>query len=469
MKNLPLKWRLSLLICLVVSLIIITISIVAYIELKESLLKNIDPTLKAMTEGILADLDEPESHEDHQAEFRSITGYTGQRHSNRYRIWMDGSEKELFAGNASSDTQNKLFVNMPSGVQPEVGEYIFFNLDRAMYKYRAVWVRHPFEQGVVNILVARSSSYVYHEMGEFLRLLLILGGSLVVGSFLLVPGIVGWAMHPIDDVAAVLSEVTAANMEQKTLHNLKVPQELLPFVEALDKMLVRLDKAMKQQKQFVADASHELRTPLTVIKSTVQATRMADRAASDYTKALDDILQDEYRMERLIENLLSLARIDEGEGLPNITRIDLDTLLINLAEKFDAKVSQQDGKVICNNCPPTQVKGSASALEQLFTDILDNAVKHGPPQGVISITLSHSPDNYATVCIHDQGGKIPSEALPHLFDRFYRIDSSRSRATGGTGLGLAIAKEIADRHNGRIEITSDIQNGTSVVVKLPRL
>jgi two-component system OmpR family sensor kinase len=468
MKSWPLKWRLSLLICFVVLLIIVTISIVAYIELKESLLKNIDPTLRAMAEGILADLDEPESHEAHEAELRSITGYTDQPHSNRYRIWMDENEKELFAGNTLSDTQDKLFVNLPSGVQPEVGEYTFFNLDQAAYKYRAVWTRHPFEEGVANVLVASSSGYVYHEMREFLRLLLILGGSLVVGSFLLVPGIVGWAMRPIDDVAEVLQVVTPASIEQGILHNLKVPQELLPFVEALDGMLIRLDKAMKQQKQFIADASHELRTPLAVIKSTIQTTTMTDRDVADYTKALDDILQDVNRMERLIEHMLSLAQIDEGEDLSNTTRIALDTLLVNLAEIFDAKASQQGGKVICEDFLPTWVNGDANELDQLFANILDNAVKYGPPEGVISITLSCGPDNYATVCIHDQGGKIPSEALPHLFDRFYRVDSSRSLATGGLGLGLAIAQKIADRHNGLIEITSDIHTGTSVFVRLLR-
>ena len=105
MKSWPLKWRLSLLVCLVLLSTIITVSIVAYVELKESLLKNIDPTLKAMAEGILSDLDETESYEAHQAEFRSITGYTGQQHSNRYRIWMDGSDKELFASDSPADAQ----------------------------------------------------------------------------------------------------------------------------------------------------------------------------------------------------------------------------------------------------------------------------------------------------------------------------------------------------------------------------
>jgi signal transduction histidine kinase len=468
MTKWPLKWRLSLLACLIILSAIITISFSAYIELKESLLRNIDPTLEAMADGIFADLDETEGFDTHQAKFRSITGYTGNQHFNRYRIWMDGSDKELFASESSADIQGRLLTDLPSDHQPEVGNLTFFNLDRKTHKYRVVWTRRPFEEGVVNILVASSSHYVYKEMEEFLQLLLILGGSLTVGSFLLVPVIVSWAMRPIDQLAGVMRQVTHRNIEQKTLHNLKVPQELLPFVEALDGMLNRLKKVIKQQEQFIADASHELRTPLAIIKSTIQTTRMADRNIADYTKALDDSLQDVDRMEQLIEHLLSLARVGESGDLANTNLIALDTLLVNLASTFDARASQQGRKVICDNCLPAQVNGNESELNQLFTNILDNAVKYGPPNGLIHITLSHEPDGYAAVCIHDEGGKIPPEALPHLFDRFYRVDSSRSRTTGGTGLGLAIAKEIAHRHGGQIEIASDIHKGTSVFVKLPQ-
>jgi len=464
MKNWPLKWRLSVLVCFVLLSTIVMISIVAYIELKESLLKNIDPTLKAMTEGILSDIDEAESYEAHQAKICSITGYTGGRHSNQYRIWMDGGSEKMFA----SDPQDRLLVNLPIEMQPEVGEFTFFNFDDGN-KYRVVWTRYQLERGIANIAVASSSYFVYHEMEEFLQLLLILGGSLVVGSFLLVPVIVGWAMQPVDKVVAILRQVTPGNMEYEPLHNLKVPQELIPFADALDGMLIRLDKVIKQQKQFIADASHELRTPLTVVKSTIQTARMAKRDATDYVKVLDDILQDIDRMERLIGHLLSLARIDEGKGLSNFSRLSLDNLLINLAETFDAKASQQGGRVICDNNIPTWVKGNKSELDQLFTNILDNAVKYGPSDGVVRITLNHESDGWAKVCIHDDGGQIPPEALPRLFDRFYRVDSSRSRATGGTGLGLAIANEIVRRHNGRIEITSNPQEGTSVFVFLPLL
>jgi len=344
---------------------------------------------------------------------------------------------------------------------------LFFNLIQRKYKYRAVWARRSFEQGIANVLVASSSHYAYHEMEEFLQLLLVLGGSLLLGSLLLLPLIVGWGMRPIDRVAAILRKITHKNVGRENLQIQDIPRELLPFVEALNGMLARLDKAIQQQKQFTADASHELRTPLAVIKSTIQTARMTDRQVTDYTKALDDMHQDVNRMERLIEQLLSLARIDEGSVLLDTTRVALDVLLANLVEIFDARVAQRGGKVICENCPTTWVKGNENELNQLFTNLIDNAVKYGPTKGMVRITLDHSTGDFVSVCIHDQGGNIPSEAKIHLFDRFYRVDSSRSRDTGGSGLGLAIAQEIAQRHGGQIEITSEPGKGTSVFVRLP--
>ena len=469
MKPWPLKLRLSLLVCFVLLLTIITVSVVAYVELKESLLRNIDPTLRAMAGGILADLDEPESYEEHQAKYRSITNYTGERHSNRYRIWMDGSNNELFASDLPSDTYGQLLVNLPAGNRPEVGEYAFFNLNQKQYKYRVVWAIHPSNQGVANILVASSSFHVYHEMEEFVQMLLVLGGSLLLGSLLLVPLIISWGMRPIDRVAAILRQITYKNVGKDNLQIQEVPRELLPFVEALNGMLARLDKTIQQQKQFTADASHELRTPLSVIKSTIQTARMADREVAEYIKALDDTNQDVDRMERLIEQLLSLARVDERGDLPNTTRIALDALLANLGEIYDARAIRQGGRVIREDCPATWIKGNENELTQLFSNVLDNAIKYGPPKGTVRVTLDHGADSSVTICVHNEGGQIPPEALPHLFDRFYRVDSSRSRATGGAGLGLAIAREIAHRHSGQIEITSEEGKGISVFVRLPRL
>jgi len=159
--------------------------------------------------------------------------------------------------------------------------------------------------------------------------------------------------------------------------------------------------------------------------------------------------------------------MDETDEVPDSTEIPLGALLRGLAESFDAKASARGGRVVCGKLLDLRVRGNEEALALLFGNILDNAVRHGPAGGTVRIWLRGDGNQHVTVCVHDEGGNISPEALSRLFDRFYRVDSSRAQATGGSGLGLAIAREIARRHGGDIEIESAHVSGTRVSVRLP--
>ena len=293
-------------------------------------------------------------------------------------------------------------------------------------------------------------------------------GSLIVGSAVLVTFGVRWALGPIDAAAKQLHKIRQPNVPKLSFDNEKAPEELRPFIRALTEMLHRLDSVFERQKRFTADAAHELRTPLAVVKSTLQATQMHERDANEYRRAIADALKDVARMEHLIEQLLILARMDENSEHIAAAEVQLDVLVRELAEAYDQRIGRSGGKVILEEPPVTAVQGDLDELARLFSNVLDNAVRYGPSDGTISIALKCKPDSCATVCIHDEGGNIPPEALPHLFDRFYRVDHSRSSSTGGVGLGLAIAREIARRHNGHISITSEPGCGTLVCIRLPR-
>jgi signal transduction histidine kinase len=143
-------------------------------------------------------------------------------------------------------------------------------------------------------------------------------------------------------------------------------------------------------------------------------------------------------------------------------------LLRSLADVFADRAEQQGVSVAYVSDAAVCVEGDETELWQLFSNLLDNALRYGPPKGIVRITLQDGPSPWVTTCVHDEGGAIPPEKLPHLFDRFYRVDSSRSQASGGAGLGLAIVHEIVLRHHGDVVITSDLQAGTSVIVRLPR-
>jgi len=233
-------------------------------------------------------------------------------------------------------------------------------------------------------------------------------------------------------------------------------------------MLDRLNSVLQRQKQFTSDAAHELRTPLAAAKSTLQATQMQQRQPDEYRQAIHTTLEDVARLERLIEQLLILSRMEEP-GIQTVKDdVQLDLLLRELAKTYNEKTKQEDGKVILTELSATTIQGNLDELARLFSNILDNAVRYGPPGGIVSIALRSGPDGYATITIHDNGGNIPPEAIPRLFDRFYRVDHSRSSSTGGVGLGLAIARKIAHRHNGDISITSDPDSGTVVSIRLAR-
>lgn len=222
---------------------------------------------------------------------------------------------------------------------------------------------------------------------------------------------------------------------------------------------------MRRQKAFVADASHELRTPVTVAKSTIQTTLADNRSSDQYRSALEDALEDLRRMEHLVDELLLLARLEETADAPLTQQVPIDPLLAELAEAFGPRVSHSGSKLVCS-LSPAVVRGDYGQLVRLFSNLLDNALRHGPKGGTIHLTAEVHSDR-VIVGVKDEGGNIPPEAIPNLCERFFRVDGSRASSTGGAGLGLAIAREIVIRHGGAIEITSQPTRGTQVIVTLP--
>jgi signal transduction histidine kinase len=459
----------SLWVSTVLVAVIATICIVAYVEFEEFHLRNIDRTLSAMAKGILASLHERMGEEQMiDKDIHAVTGNSAQNPSTFYRIWMDGASADLSASDPPTSERGRWLRELPVQNTPLRGQVTFFSSRRREDEYRAVWTRQEVEAGVVNVVVADSSHYTYHEMDEFLRLMLVLGGSLIVGSAVLVTLGVRWALGPIDAAAEQLHRIRQPNVAKVSFDNEKAPEELRPFIRALTEMLHRLDSVFERQKRFTADAAHELRTPLAVAKSTLQAAQAPKRRGCEHERAIGEALEDIVRMEYLIGQLLFLARMDgTDEGIAT-SEVQFDVLLRELAEALSQKMKRSGGKVILEELPVVTICGNLDELIRLFNNVLDNAARYGPSGGTVRITLKCEPDGYATVRIHDEGGNIPPEALPHLFDRFYRVDHSRSSSTGGVGLGLAIAREIARRHNGDISITSEPGYGTLVCIRLPR-
>jgi signal transduction histidine kinase len=244
-------------------------------------------------------------------------------------------------------------------------------------------------------------------------------------------------------------------------------RELEPLVSAIESALLRLEQSFAQQKQFVSDAAHELKTSVAVVKSSLQLLTMRSRSAKEYEEGLERVRIDSERMEELVAKMLTLARLEDSAEQPESYRtVELGDVLRDVAEHFRTLASFHRINLVINAERPALVACDPDQLRLLCSNLIHNAIQHSGADGEVRAIVS-SQDSVARLVIEDDGDGISEEVLPHVFDRFYRGDPSRSRRTGGTGLGLAISKAIVLRYHGAISLESRPGQGTSAIVTLP--
>jgi heavy metal sensor kinase len=275
------------------------------------------------------------------------------------------------------------------------------------------------------------------------------------------------ALAPVDAITLEAKAIGADNLSRR----LAVPNtgdELQRLSETLNEMIGRLDEAFQRITRFTADASHELRTPLALMRTTAELALRGDQPQQEYRESLGQILAELERTSHLVENLLLIARVDSSGAQLQLSGIDLTQTLreacLQAAPLFQAKHIQFDSQIPQH---PIAVKGDAQALRRLFLILIDNAVKYTPSGGSVNVSAGQTNDA-AVVTVIDTGIGIPSADLPHIFERFYRVDKARSREQGGAGLGLSIARWIVETHGGQINIDSQLNTGTTVRVSLDK-
>ncbi len=225
--------------------------------------------------------------------------------------------------------------------------------------------------------------------------------------------------------------------------------------------------AMERQQRFIADASHELRTPLTLMRADAEVLlRSRKRFDPEDAALLEDIVAESTHMTTLASSMLTLARIDAGSQHQEQDVVDLSKIAEHITRRASALAEQKH--VILNNAStaPVLIIGDAMLLEQAALVILDNAIKYNHSGGSVTIG-TRSEGEHAHLIIQDTGIGIPEDHIPHMGERFYRVDKARSREAGGTGLGLSIARSIVNSHNGTVEMASIVGQGTTVTISLP--
>ena len=282
--------------------------------------------------------------------------------------------------------------------------------------------------------------------------------------------IAGRALEPVDQMITEVREIT----DGRTLHRrLAVPierDELGRLAETLNQMMARLERSFAALRRFTADASHELKTPLTVVRAGVERAITRPDAPPETLAALEETLQEVNRMTELLDSLLTLARADEGRAELHREPVDLRQIIEEAGETGEL-LAEHAGVGIDIRLPsePVVVSVDRSRVRQLALNLIENAVKYTPRGGQVSVELGSS-NGRAVFTVADTGIGIAPGDLPHVFDRFWRADSARTRTSerAGTGLGLAICKWIAEAHGGTIEVQSRPGRGTTFTVGLPR-
>ncbi len=297
----------------------------------------------------------------------------------------------------------------------------------------------------------------------------LIGGSLAILSVSVLAArfmIRQW-LKSLSAATSTARKIGARNLEQQRLPVVEEDAELAELAKAFNALLDQLESAHATQQRFVADASHELRTPLTVLRGEIDVALRRDRDASDYQDVLQSAREEIEGLSRLVDNLLSLAHADAGEVVASRRQVNLEPLLDDVIDRLASFADAQRVSLHTEGLEPAVVVGDSHGLHRVFLNLVENGLRYTPAGESVTLRMKQDALN-VTVEIEDTGPGIARNHLPRLFERFYRVDKSRSREFGGAGLGLSIVQTLVRAHGGDIRVESEIGRGTTFRVTLPK-
>ena len=279
------------------------------------------------------------------------------------------------------------------------------------------------------------------------------------------------AFSPIKRMVAVARSITAEDLSLR-LKSIESHDEIGELAETLNAMIARLDRSFQQIRQFSGDVSHELKTPLADLKSNAEIMLRKDRSKEEYRNGVASIIDDAQKLQKIIEDLLFLAKIDSQNMGVSMEIVALHEIFLEVFEEIQPLATKKHLALSFTEVDIVSIKGDAGLLKRMLSNLMTNAIYYTPSGGELGFSLHEEHNNgteLATLTIRDTGIGIPPESLPHIFDRFYRVDQARSHQTGGSGLGLAIVKKIIEIHSGKISVQSTVGHGTTFRVSFPCL
>jgi heavy metal sensor kinase len=427
-----------------------------YFKFRDGLLKQVDRTLEVAAIQAMNNIDDEETFLtfDPRRDAPVLASLLDKAGVSVYLLNAQGTIKGQFGHVLTLPITAKQVPGFQT-LQEHEGPWRFYTLEIPPQDDRpAGWIKvgHSLAD------VERSSSDLRHQMlwGTPLVLVLVGAGGCVLASQVLAP---------IDQMTRTARRIRSSGDLSQRIHYRGSPDELGRLAVLFDEMLDSLQQTFEREQRFSADVSHELRTPLTVLKGRLAVALSQCRSATEYQDTLHSIEPEVERLIRLSSDLLLLSQLERRHPEHPET-VDLSDLLAAIAEQVQPLADLKAIHLATIVPPNLLIQGHPDHLIRLFLNLLDNAIKHTPTHGKVQLTVQQQAQTYQ-IAIQDSGPGIAAEHLPHLFERFYRVESDRSRLTGGAGLGLAIAQEIAHIHGGSITVHSTPSQGTTFWVTFP--
>jgi heavy metal sensor kinase len=454
--SLSIRWRLTLWNTLGLAVLLLVFAGLVYALLGHALYEQVDRKLLEAMEQLRQD-GRAASHAEERLRYWI---FEWREHENLAAVAYDAS------GNVVARTEQLATASVPPGPAFNLAErQVTDEVIPILGRQRVLQGSLKLGDRPISLLIMASLEDVDHELGELRTVL-----ATAIPIVLLLSGALGYvlarkALSPMDRLRRSAQEITAERLERR-LPVINPHDELGRLTATFNATIERLQKSFAEIRRFTADASHELRTPLTAIRMEAEVALTKPLSLTEHQQLLGSILEECDRLTRLTDQLLALAREDARAARQAHESVELAALVTDVADTMRPLAETKGIRFHVLAGPVAQVRGDPARLREVFLNLLDNSIKYTPEGGEIEVRSDVHGSN-AVVVVRDSGIGIPPEHLPHVFDRFYRVDEARTRAEGGTGLGLSIAQTIVGSHGGKIELTSTPGKGTTCAVRLP--
>jgi signal transduction histidine kinase len=423
-----------------------------------------------------------------QARAVSLLALVGQADDDPYALDFDANQVNLPSGDlfyvvdphGRALAGSGSWIGQQAGAQQNARKTWLFKHDGITYRGKALIESPIFDQENmnvpqlrVNLFYAVPATQTQARIAEAMREAVMVGIVSLLVSALLTWWAVGAGMAPLIELASRADKIQAARAEFELPPGTLRSAELMPLGRALQALAARVRAAFDRERQFISDAAHELKTAVAIQKSTLQLLEQGKASEAEYRDGIARALEDTARTERLVADMLLLSAIEHAQQLPEIpgqtsSRSPLEQSVELAIDRLQPLARMKDVQIDLKLDGTHYVTGKEQDLCLLWTNLIENAIQHSRASSRATVELSDAGSDCCRVRIADSGTGIPAADLPHVFERFYRSDISRSRATGGFGLGLSIAKAVVDALHGTIRIESAPQRGTTVEVILPK-